>query len=127
MLVELSLIFLTFVMLTVGIMDWGQCLWAYSTLSRATTAVARCAAISENLTDASYPSKCPDYVAFANSAAFPFATIQFAVTPVANCGTSVAGLQSGAMKVTATFTYTFRIVPYILGPYTETACFTKQQ
>jgi hypothetical protein len=129
MLVEAALVFMSFVLLTVGIMNFAQCLWILSTVSRATTLAARCAAVSQGLTDSSFPTQCSDYQQFAANAALPLGNVEFNVRQVANCGTQVSlqGAQLGAMLVTATVTYKFTILPYQLGPYTERACFTLQQ
>lgn len=131
MLIEAALVLISFVLMTVGVMDWGKCLWAYTTVSRATTLAARCAAVSDGLTDANFISKCgstlANYQTFGNDSALPLKNITFNVTPVSDCVTQSPGATNNAILVTAQFTYNFTIVPYPLGPYTETACFWKQQ
>lgn len=128
MLVEAAIVFIGFVLMTVGIMDMAKFLWTFSTLSRAVTIAARCAAVSQGLVDANFPKLCPDYQQFAADSAMPL-NINFTVSQVANCGSPASGsdIQVGAMKVTATITYQFRVFPYAVGPHSETACFTLQQ
>jgi hypothetical protein len=129
MLVEFAIVFLSIVLLTIGIMNFAELLWILSTVSRATTIAARCAAVSKDLIDPSFPTQCPDYQQFAAASAFPLSSIPFKVEWVEDCGTQVSapGVTSCAAKVTATITYKFAIFPYQLGPYNETACVARQQ
>lgn len=96
--IEYGLILPVLLLLTLGIMDIGRLLWTYITLTRATEAAARCAAVNTTLCGTS--SAVQDYAVQQAWGLNDVTAAQIAVMD-ASCG----------KQVTATYNFKF-IIPW---------------
>lgn len=95
--VETALLFPVFLMLLLGIGEFGRALWTQTALQYAVGAAARCAAVN--------PSSCSDVPAYAAAQAYGLSvpSSDFTYTASASCG--VSGYTGGA-QVNVSYPFT---------------------
>jgi Flp pilus assembly protein TadG len=102
--VEVALLFPVFLLLLLGISEFGRALWTQTALQFAVGAAARCAAVN--------PSQCSDVRAYAATQAYGLSipSGDFVYTANASCG--ISGYDRGAQ---VTVSYPFRpLVPQLV-------------
>jgi Flp pilus assembly protein TadG len=111
--IEYGLILPVLILFTVGMMDTGRLLWTFTTLSRATAAAARCAAVNDAVCGAAGDIKT---YAVKQAWGVQVESSAFAITHPA-CG----------VQVSVDYTFEF-IVPWIgpSTPLTASACYPPQ-
>lgn len=117
--VEFAFVIFPVFLILIGVLDAGQMLWTYSTVSQAVTIAARCAAVDPQGNDTNYPTLCPDYIKFAQNASAGLDTQKITY--------SVSHPSCGTVKITATYTFTPTLAPFNLSQKVESATFTQQQ
>lgn len=112
--VEMAFLLPVFILILLGIAEFGRALWTQTALQFAVEAAARCAAVSPSLCTAPGGSTM-NVPAYAASQAFGMSipSSTFTYTANATCGVASGSSGSGGAQVTASYAF-HTVVPQLL-------------